>query len=45
MRNLILSGLCIGLLLVSCDQVAEKAKDEAQNKVAGDLFSSKFFNI
>ena len=30
MRNLILSGLCIVLLLVSCDQVAEKVKNEAQ---------------
>ena len=30
-RNLILSGLCLGLLLVGCDQVAEKVKNEAQS--------------
>lgn len=35
MRNLILSGLCLGLLLVSCDQVAEKVKNEAQG-LAGE---------
>lgn len=32
-KSLILGGLSIGLLFTSCTQVAEKAKDEAQNLV------------
>ena len=32
--KLILAGISVGLLLISCDKVAERAKEEAKNAVS-----------